>query len=161
MISMTYMISDSIFNVNSVFLAQGLELKTEMYLKQLEALKIFYDKARYLEVEQTLKTINSFMLKYLQHERVAAIEKMNLSNEQKELEQETQFIKEEITYFENNSIIKYEIEKIRDKFQQNIISVITQLYDFEANSYRIIEDICEEIGYDKNISIKKMLWELA
>lgn len=158
---MTYMISDSIFNVNSVFLAQGLELKTEMYLKQLEVLKIFYDKARYLEVEQTLKTINSFMLKYLQHERVAAIEKMNLSNVKKELEQETQFIKEEITYFENNSIIKYEIEKIRDKFQQNIISVITQLYDFEANSYRIIEDICEEIGYDKNISIKKMLWELA
>ena len=55
----------------------------------------------------------------------------------------------------------YEIEKIRDKFHQNIITVITQLYDFEENSYRIIEDIAKEIGYNQNISIKKMMWELT
>ena len=58
------------------------------------------------------------------------------------------------------SDIKYEIEKIRDKFHQNIITVITQLYDFEEASYRIIEDIAKEIGYNQNISIKRMLWEI-
>jgi len=42
---MNYIITDSSFNVNSVLLAQGLELKTEMYLKQLEELKIFYDES--------------------------------------------------------------------------------------------------------------------
>ncbi len=158
---MNYIITDSSFNVNSVLIAQGLELKTEMYLKQLEELKIFYDESRYLEVEQILKKINQFMVKYLEDVRTSSIAKMDLLKERKELEQETQFISEEITYFNRNGIIKYEIEKIRDKFHQNIITVITQLYDFEANSYRIIEDICEEIGHDENISIKEMMWKLT
>ena len=52
---MNYMITESIFNVNSVFLAQGIELKSEFYLKQLEALKMFYDESRYSEVKQILK----------------------------------------------------------------------------------------------------------
>ena len=146
---MNYIITDSSFNVNSVLLAQGLELKTEMYLKQLEELKIFYDESRYLEVEQ------------IEDVRTSSIEKMDLLKERKELEQETQFIFEEITYFNSNGIIKYEIEKIRDKFHQNIITVITQLYDFEEASYRIIEDISKDIGYNKKLSIKQMLWKLA
>ena len=158
---MNYIITDSSFNVNSVLLAQGLELKTEMYLKQLEELKIFYDESRYLEVEQILKKINEFMVKYLEDVRTSSIEKMDLLKERKELEQETQFIFEEITYFNSNGIIKYEIEKIRDKFHQNIIKVITQLYDFEEASYRIIEDISKDIGYNKKLSIKQMLWKLA
>lgn len=157
---MNYIITDSSFNVNSVLLAQGLELKTEMYLKQLEELKIFYDESRYSEVEQILKKINEFMVKYLQYERVSSIPKINLLRERRQLKQETELIKEEITYFKRNSIIKYEIEKIRDKFHQNIITVITQLYDFEEASYRIIEDIAKEIGYNQNISIKRMLWEI-
>ena len=66
---MNYIITDSSFNVNSVLLAQGLELKTEMYLKQLEELKIFYDESRYSEVEQILKKINEFMVKYLEDVR--------------------------------------------------------------------------------------------
>lgn len=157
---MNYIITDSSFNVNSVLLAQGLELKTEMYLKQLEELKIFYDESRYSEVEQILKKINEFMVKYLQYERVSSIPKINLLKERRQFEQETELIKEEITYFKRNSIIKYEIEKIRDKFHQNIITVITQLYDFEEASYGIIEDIAKEIGYNQNISIKRMLWEI-
>ena len=158
---MNYIINDASFNINSVFIAQGLKLKTEFYLNQLKLLKMFYDADRYSAVKKILKTINEFMSKYLEDVRTSSIAKMDLLKERKELEQETQFIKEEITYFESNSIIKYEIEKIRDKFQQNIISVITQLYDFEENSYRVILDIAKEIGYDKNISIKKMLWNLT
>lgn len=158
---MNYIINDASFNINSVFIAQGLKLKTEFYLNQLKLLKMFYDADRYSVVKEILKTINEFMSKYLEDVRTSSIAKMNLLKERRELEQETQFIKEEITYFESNSIIKYEIEKIRDKFQQNIISVITQLYDFEENSYRVILDIAKEIGYDKNISIKKMLWNLT
>ena len=158
---MNYIINDASFNINSVFIAQGLKLKTEFYLNQLKLLKMFYDADRYSAVKEILKTINEFMSKYLEDVRTSSIAKMNLLKERRELEQETQFIKEEITYFESNSIIKYEIEKIRDKFQQNIISVITQLYDFEENSYRVILDIAKEIGYDKNISIKKMLWNLT
>lgn len=158
---MNYIINDSTFNINSVFIAQGLELKTQFYLNQLKVLKMFYDADRYSAVEQILKEINQFMHKYLEDTRTSSIAKMDLLKERKELEQETQFISEEITYFKRNSIIKYEIEKIRDKFHQNIITVITQLYDFEENSYRIIEDIAKEIGYNQNISIKKMMWELT
>mgnify|MGYP001640254690 CR=1 FL=1 len=161
MIRMNYIINDSTFNINSVFIAQGLELKTQFYLNQLKVLKMFYDADRYSAVEQILKEINQFMHKYLEDTRTSSIAKMDLLKERKELEQETQFISEEITYFKRNSIIKYEIEKIRDKFHQNIITVITQLYDFEENSYRIIEDIAKEIGYNQNISIKKMMWELT
>ena len=158
---MNYIINDSTFNINSVFIAQGLELKTQFYLNQLKVLKMFYDADRYSAVEQILKEINQFMHKYLEDTRTSSIAKMDLLKERKELEQETQFISEEITYFKRNSIIKYEIEKIRDNFHQNIITVITQLYDFEENSYRIIEDIAKEIGYNQNISIKKMMWELT
>ena len=158
---MNYIINDSTFNINSVFIAQGLELKTQFYLNQLKVLKMFYDADRYSAVEQILKEINQFMHKYLEDTRTSSIAKMNLLKERRELEQETQFIKEEITYFESNSIIKYEIEKIRDKFHQNIITVITQLYDFEENSYRIIEDISKDIGYNKKLSIKQMLWKLV
>jgi hypothetical protein len=158
---MNYIINDSTFNINSVFIAQGLELKTQFYLNQLKVLKMFYDADRYSAVEQILKEINQFMHKYLEDTRTSSIAKMDLLKERKELEQETQFISEGVTYFKRNSIIKYEIEKIRDKFHQNIITVITQLYDFEENSYRIIEDIAKEIGYNQNISIKKMMWELT
>ena len=41
------------------------------------------------------------------------------------------------------------------------MDVVIKLYDFEENSYRVILDIAKEIGYDKNISIKKMLWNLT
>lgn len=158
---MTYIITDSSFNVNSVFLAQGIELKSEFCLKQLKLLKMFYDADRYSAVKKILENINEFMKQYLQYERVSSIPKMNLSKERRTLEQENQFIEEEIKYFKKNTIIKYEIERIRDTFQQNIISVITQMYEFEENSYRIIEDIAKEIKYNQSISIKEMLWELA
>lgn len=158
---MNYIITDSSFNVNSVLLAQGLELKTEMYLKQLEELKIFYDESRYSEVEQILKKINEFMVKYLEDVRTSSIAKMNLANERRALEQETDFISEEISYFKKNGVIKNEIEKIRDKFQKDLVSIVSQLYDFEESSYRLLEDICKEIGYYENISIKKMIWQLT
>lgn len=158
---MNYIITDSSFNVNSVLIAQGLELKTEMYLKQLEELKIFYDESRYSEVEQILKKINEFMVKYLEDVRTSSIAKMNLSNERKKMEQETQFIAEEVRYFKEHSTIKYEINKIRDEFHQNLVSVVNQLYDLEESSYRIIEDIGKDIGYNENISIKKIMWELT
>lgn len=158
---MNYIINDASFNINSVFIAQGLKLKTEFYLNQLKLLKMFYDADRYSVVKEILKTINEFMSKYLEDVRTSSIAKMNLLKERKELEQETQFISEEITYFNRNGIIKYEIEKIRDKFHQNIITVITQLYDFEEASYRIIEDILKDIGYNKKLSIKQMLWKLV
>lgn len=158
---MNYIINDSTFNINSVFIAQGLELKTEFYLNQLKLLKMFYDADRYSAVKKILENINEFMKQYLQYERVSSIPKMNLSKERRTLEQENQFIEEEIKYFKKNTIIKYEIERIRDTFQQNIISVITQMYEFEENSYRIIEDIAKEIKYNQSISIKEMLWELA
>ena len=77
------------------------------------------------------------------------------------MEQETQFIAEEVRYFKEHSTIKYEINKIRDEFHQNLVSVVNQLYDFEESSYRIIEDIGKDIGYNENISIKKMMWELT
>ena len=158
---MNYIITDSSFNVNSVLLAQGLELKTEMYLKQLEELKIFYDESRYSEVEQILKKINEFMVKYLEDVRTSSIAKMNLANERRVLEQETDFISEEVSYFKKNGVIKNEIDKIRDEFHQNLISLVSQLYNFEESSYRILEDIGKDIGYNKNISIKKMMWELT
>ena len=158
---MNYMITESIFNVNSVFLAQGIELKSEFYLKQLEALKMFYDESRYSEVKQILKAINEFMRKYLEDARTSSIAKMNLANERRALEQETDFISEEISYFKKNGVIKNEIEKIRDKFQKDLVSIVSQLYEFEESSYRLLEDICKEIGYYENISIKKMIWQLT
>lgn len=158
---MNYIINDSTFNINSVFIAQGLELKTEFYLNQLKLLKMFYDADRYSAVKQMLKEINQFMHKYLEDTRTSFIAKMNLANERIALEQETELIKEEITYFKKNRIIKYEIEKIREDFHKNIISVVNQLYDFEKSSYRIIEDVAKQIGYNENISIKKMMWELT
>ena len=158
---MTCMITDSSFNINSTLIAQGLELKSKIYLKQLKELKIFYDADRYSAVKKILKTINDFMLKYLEDARTSSIAKMNLLKERRQLEQETKFIQEEITYFKRNSIIKYEIEKIRDKFQKDIVSIVSQLYDFEESSYRLLEDICKEIGYYENISIKKMIWQLT
>lgn len=158
---MTCMITDSSFNINSTLIAQGLELKSKIYLKQLKELKIFYDADRYSAVKKILKTINDFMLKYLEDARTSSIAKMNLSNERKKMEQETQFIAEEVRYFKEYSTIKYEINKIRDEFHQNLVSVVNQLYDFEESSYRIIEDIGKDIGYNENISIKKMMWELT
>lgn len=158
---MTCMITDSSFNINSTLIAQGLELKSKIYLKQLKELKIFYDADRYSAVKKILKTINDFMLKYLEDARTSSIAKMNLSNERKKMEQETQFIAEEVRYFKEHSTIKYEINKIRDEFHQNLVSVVNQLYDFEESSYRIIEDIGKDIGYNENISIKKMMWELT
>lgn len=158
---MTCMITDSSFNINSTLIAQGLELKSKIYLKQLKELKIFYDADRYSAVKKILKTINNFMLKYLEDARTSSIAKMNLSNERKKMEQETQFIAEEVRYFKEHSTIKYEINKIRDEFHQNLVSVVNQLYDFEESSYRIIEDIGKDIGYNENISIKKMMWELT
>jgi hypothetical protein len=155
------MITDSSFNINSTLIAQGLELKSKIYLKQLKELKIFYDADRYSAVKKILKTINDFMLKYLEDARTSSIAKMNLSNERKKMEQETQFIAEEVRYFKEHSTIKYEINKIRDEFHQNLVSVVNQLYDFEESSYRIIEDIGKDIGYNENISIKKMMWELT
>ena len=158
---MTCMITDSSFNINSTLIAQGLELKSKIYLKQLKELKIFYDADRYSAVKKILKTINDFMLKYLEDARTSSIAKMNLSNERKKMEQETQFIAEEVRYFKEHSTIKYEINKMRDEFHQNLVSVVNQLYDFEESSYRIIEDIGKDIGYNENISIKKMMWELT
>lgn len=158
---MTCMITDSSFNINSTLIAQGLELKSKIYLKQLKELKIFYDADRYSAVKKILKTINDFMLKYLEDARTSSIAKINLSNERKKMEQETQFIAEEVRYFKEHSTIKYEINKIRDEFHQNLVSVVNQLYDFEESSYRIIEDIGKDIGYNENISIKKMMWELT
>lgn len=158
---MTCMITDSSFNINSTLIAQGLELKSKIYLRQLKELKIFYDADRYSAVKKILKTINDFMLKYLEDARTSSIAKMNLSNERKKMEQETQFIAEEVRYFKEHSTIKYEINKIRDEFHQNLVSVVNQLYDFEESSYRIIEDIGKDIGYNENISIKKMMWELT
>ena len=158
---MTCMITDSSFNINSTLIAQGLELKSKIYLKQLKELKIFYDADRYSAVKKILKTINDFMLKYLEDARTSSIAKMNLSNERKKMEQETQFIAEEVRYFKEHSTIKYEINKIRDEFHQNLVSVVNQLYDFEESSYRIIEDIGKDIGYNENISIKKMMCELT
>lgn len=158
---MTCMITDSSFNINSTLIAQGLELKSKIYLKQLKELKIFYDVDRYSAVKKILKTINDFMLKYLEDARTSSIAKINLSNERKKMEQETQFIAEEVRYFKEHSTIKYEINKIRDEFHQNLVSVVNQLYDFEESSYRIIEDIGKDIGYNENISIKKMMWELT
>ena len=158
---MTCMITDSSFNINSTLIAQGLELKSKIYLKQLKELKIFYDADRYSAVKKILKTINDFMLKYWEDARTSSIAKMNLSNERKKMEQETQFIAEEVRYFKEHSTIKYEINKIRDEFHQNLVSVVNQLYDFEESSYRIIEDIGKDIGYNENISIKKMMWELT
>ena len=111
---MTCMITDSSFNINSTLIAQGLELKSKIYLKQLKELKIFYDADRYSAVKKILKTINDFMLKYLEDARTSSIAKMNLSNERKKMEQETQFIAEEVRYFKEHSTIKYEINKIRD-----------------------------------------------
>ena len=129
--------------------------------EQLKELKIFYDADRYSAVKKILKTINDFMLKYLEDARTSSIAKINLSNERKKMEQETQFIAEEVRYFKEHSTIKYEINKIRDEFHQNLVSVVNQLYDFEESSYRIIEDIGKDIGYNENISIKKMMWELT
>lgn len=158
---MNYIINDASFNINSVFIAQGLKLKTEFYLNQLKLLKMFYDADRYSVVKEILKTINEFMSKYLEDVRTSSIAKMNLLKERRELEQETDFIVEEIEYFKKNSIINYEIHKIRDEFHKNVMDVVIKLYDFEENSYRVILDIAKEIGYDKNISIKKMLWNLT
>lgn len=110
---MNYVITDSSFNVNLVLLAQGLELKTEMYLKQLEELKIFYDESRYSEVEQILKKINEFMVKYLEDVRTSSIAKMNLARRRRALEQRNRFYDEEISYFKKNGVIKNEIEKIK------------------------------------------------
>ena len=150
---MNYIINDASFNINSVFIAQGLELKTEFYLNQLKLLKMFYDADRYSAVKQILKKINQFMHKYIEDERASSIAKMNLAKERRSLEQETDFICEEINYFKKNSLIDYEIHKIRD--------VVIKLYDFEESAYRIIEDISKDIGYNKKISIKQMLWEMA
>jgi hypothetical protein len=158
---MNYIINDASFNINSVFIAQGLELKTEFYLNQLKLLKMFYDADRYSAVKQILKKINQFMHKYIEDERASSIAKMNLAKERRSLEQETDFICEEINYFKKNSLIDYEIHKIRDAFHKNVMDVVIKLYDFEESAYRIIEDISKDIGYNKKISIKQMLWEMA
>ena len=98
---------------------------------------------------------------YLEDERVSSIEKKDLSKKESINKQNTNFIVEEVNHYLKGNNIKKEIIKIRDAYHNDLINLVNSLYEFEKKSYRLVDDIVKEIGYDGKISISEMIWSLT
>ena len=126
------LISDNNFNSEAVGIIQNIKMNSDCYLERLEILKPFYDSQQYTVIKSILKRINEFSKHYLGDERVSSIEKKDLSK------------KENI-----------------NKQNSKLINLVNSLYDFEKKSYRVLDDIIKEIGYEEKISISEILWSLT
>ena len=155
------LISDNNFNSEAVEIIQNIKMNSECYLERLEILKPLYDSEQYKVVESILKRINEFSKHYMEDERVSSIEKKDISEKELISKQYTQFILEDIEHYLNGHNIKKEIIKIRDAYHNDLINLVNSLYEFEKKSYRLVDDIAKEIGYDEKISISEMIWSLT
>lgn len=155
------LISDNNFNSEAVGIIQNIKMNSDCYLERLEILKPFYDSQQYTVIKSILKRINEFSKHYLGDERVSSIEKKDLSKKENINKQNSNFILEEVQHYLDGHNIKKEIIKIRDAYHNDLINLVNSLYDFEKKSYRVLDDIIKEIGYEEKISISEILWSLT
>ena len=155
------LISDNNFNSEAVGIIQNIEMNSECYLERLQILKPLYDSEQYKVVESILKKINEFSKHYMEDERVSSIKRNDLSKKEAINKQNTNFIIEEVNHYLEGNNIKKEIIKIRDAYHNDLIYLVNSLYDFEKKSYRLIDDVIKQIGYDEKISISEMIWSLT
>ena len=155
------LVSENNFNSEAVGIIQNIKMNSECYLERLEVLKPFYDSQQYKVVESILTKINNFSNQYLEDERVSSIEKKDLSKKETINKQNNNFILEEVQHYLEGNNIEKEIIKIRDAYHNDLINLVNSLYDFEKKSYRVLDDIIKEIGYEKKISISEMIWSLT
>lgn len=158
---LSIIVSESCFNSEAVRSIQNIKSNSECYLERLEILKPLYDSEQYKVVESILTKINNFSNYYLEDERVSSIEKKDISEKELISKQYTNFISEDIEHYLDGHNIKKEIIKIRDAYHNDLINLVNSLYEFEKNSYRVLDDIIKEIGYDGKISISSMIWSLT
>ncbi len=155
------LISENAFNSEAVGSIQNIKMDAECYLERLEILKPLYDPQHYKVVESILKKIAKFANHYLEDERVSSIEKKDLSKKEFMNKQNNDFIHEEINHYLKGNKIEKEIGKIRDSYHNDLIDLVNSLYYFEEKSYRVLDDIRKEIGYEEKISISEILWSLT
>ncbi len=155
------LVSENNFNSEAVGIIQNIKMNSECYLERLEVLKPFYDSQQYKVVESILTKINNFSNHYLEDERVSSIEKKDLSKKETINKQNNNFILEEVQHYLEGNNIEKEIIKIRDAYHNDLINLVNSLYDFEKKSYRVLDDIIKEIGYEEKISISEILWSLT
>jgi len=155
------LVSENNFNSEAVGIIQNIKMNSECYLERLEVLKPFYDSQQYKVVESILTKINNFSNHYLEDERVSSIEKKDLSKKKTINKQNNNFILEEVQHYLEGNNIEKEIIKIRDAYHNDLINLVNSLYDFEKKSYRVLDDIIKEIGYEEKISISEILWSLT
>lgn len=155
------LVLDNNFNTEAVEIIQNIKINSDCYLERLEILKPLYDSQHYKVVELILTKINNFSNHYLEDERVSSIEKKDLSKKESINKQNTNFIVEEVNHYLKGNNIKKEIIKIRDAYHNDLINLVNSLYEFEKKSYRLVDDIVKEIGYDGKISISEMIWSLT
>lgn len=158
---LSILVSESCFNSEAVRSIQNIKINTECYLERLEILKPLYDSEQYKVVESILKKINKFSKHYMEDERVSSIEKNDVLKKELINQQNTNFIVEEVQHYLEGNDIKKEIIKIRDAYHNDLINLVNSLYEFEEKSYRVVDDIIKEIGYDGKISISEMIWSLT
>lgn len=155
------LVSENSFNTEAVEIIQNIKINSKCYLERLEILKPFYDSQQYTVVESILTKINNFSNYYLENERVSSIEKKDISKKELISQQYTNFILEDVQHYLEGNNIKKEIIKIRDAYHNDLINLVNSLYEFEKKSYRLIDDVIKQIGYDEKISISEMIWNLT
>ena len=155
------LISDNNFNAEAVEIIQNIKMNSECYLERLQILKPLYDSEQYKVVESILKKINGFSKHYMEDDRVSSIEKNDILKKELINQQNTNFILEEVQHYLQCNNIQQEVRKIRDAYHNDLINLVNSLYEFEKKSYRILDDIGKEIGYEGRISISEMIWSLT
>ena len=97
----------------------------------------------------------------MEDDRVSSIEKNDILKKELINQQNTNFILEEVQHYLQGNNIQQEVRKIRDAYHNDLINLVNSLYEFEKKSYRILDDIGKEIGYEGRISISGMIWSLT